>query len=197
MGRWFAVDRITETRVCFRNRIWPGPGAVIFLVIRELAQLRACWNVPSVTIRCSCRSDNISLDSESPRPHTTGSLTRQTTPVEKTDHSQIAQNNDWEEGGKNRNSFFFSFFLFASVFVRMCVCRKQLSGIIFYLSFTVWRGNNLTIRQSNNPLHHRRSILTKHGCLCRATNKIRPFLVSLRPGDNKYEDATTLGPLPC
>lgn len=92
---------------------------------------------------------------------------------------------------------FFPFFLFAFVFVRMYVCRKQLSGIIFYLSSTVWRGNNLAIRQSNNPLHHRRSILTKHGCLCRATNKIRPFLVSLRPGDDKYEDATTLGPLPC
>lgn len=104
---------------------------MIFLVIRELAQLRACWNVPSVTIRCSCRSDNISLDSESPRPHTTGSLTRQTTPVEKTDHSQIAQNNDWEEDGKNRNSSFF-LFSFSLSYLLECMfvesnCRELFS----------------------------------------------------------------------
>lgn len=30
MGPWFAVDRITETRVCFRNRIWPGLGGCDF-----------------------------------------------------------------------------------------------------------------------------------------------------------------------
>lgn len=53
----------------FATESGQGLGAVIFLVIRERAQLRPCRNVPSVTIRCSWRSNNISLDSESPPSH--------------------------------------------------------------------------------------------------------------------------------